>query len=553
MRRTSKIGVNVSIVPHSSLGLSEQKRLTGFHEKLDSFEGFPALIEQAKVVMGISMHGKAFSKDLLRVEISGPSRPHLTIVDLPGLIHSQTKQQSADDVELVQDVVTSYMKQSRSIILAVISAKNDFANQIVLKLARTADPSGNRTMGVITKPDTLVPGSDSELMYSSLAQNDEVVFRLGWHALKNMDSEVAGGASLADRDAEEAKFFAQGIWSHLPSSMLGVDELRPKLSNVLIRQIARELPSLIREVDVGLYSCGKQLEALGVPRITPDEQRLELLQISQKFQLLVKASVDGTYNDSFFENAKTERGYQQRIRAVIQNLNTSFSDELLERGHLRSMYEDGLDSADIPMAKPGQPLPISREMFISHTKVLLRRTRARELPGLFNPMVVADLFHEQSGPWKSIMDSHVKQAWNAAKKFLELVIRSISDANIAKALMTEVFEPAWKILVKDANTKTAELLNAHRTIHPITYTQEYIQAILDIWDERRRKESAAVVKKFFGKSRLEPTTLNGECNLEALVELLAERRERDIERIAASEALDCMHAYYTVSQPTLWR
>lgn len=89
--------------------------------------------------MGISTHGKAFSKDLLRVKVSGPNRPHLTIVDLPELIHSETKHQSASDVELVQDVVQSYMKVPRSIILAVVSAKNDYANQIMLKLARAAD------------------------------------------------------------------------------------------------------------------------------------------------------------------------------------------------------------------------------------------------------------------------------------------------------------------------------------------------------------------------------------------------------------------------------
>ena len=99
--------------------------------------------------MGISTHGKAFSKDLLRVEVLGPDRPHLTIVD-----HSETRQQTASDVELVQDVVRSYMKEPRSIILAVVSAKNDYANQIVLKLARAADKKGSRTLGVITKPDT---------------------------------------------------------------------------------------------------------------------------------------------------------------------------------------------------------------------------------------------------------------------------------------------------------------------------------------------------------------------------------------------------------------
>lgn len=92
------------------------------------------------------------------------------------------------------------MKEPRSIILAVVSAKNDYANQIVLKLARAADKKGNRTLGVITKPDTLVAGSESEVMYVSLARNQDVEFRLGWHVLKNMDSET-GAFSLADRDA----------------------------------------------------------------------------------------------------------------------------------------------------------------------------------------------------------------------------------------------------------------------------------------------------------------------------------------------------------------
>lgn len=251
---------------------------------------------------------------------------------------------------------------------------------ILLKLARIADQHGTRTMGVITKPDTLVPGSDSELLYSSLAQNYEVEFRLGWHVLKNMDSEKVQGASLlTERDAEEAQFFSQGIWSNLPSSMLGIDELRPKLSNVLIRQIARELPSLISEIDVGINSCQKQIKALGVPRITPDEQRLELLHISQRFQSLVQASVDGTYNDAFFENAKTERGYQQRIRAVVQNLNQSFADELLRRSHLREMWEIGPIPDQNKKLKLGQPIPILREQFIDHAKILLKRTKAREL------------------------------------------------------------------------------------------------------------------------------------------------------------------------------
>jgi hypothetical protein len=90
----------------------------------------------------------------------------------------------------------------RSVILAVVSAKNDYANQIVLKLARAADRSGTRTLGVIANPDTLLPDFDREMIYVSLAQNLDVKFRLGWHVLRNMDSET-GVWSLPERDGKE--------------------------------------------------------------------------------------------------------------------------------------------------------------------------------------------------------------------------------------------------------------------------------------------------------------------------------------------------------------
>jgi hypothetical protein len=92
------VGVRVSIVPHQSRSEAEQHSLGSFCEQLDGFDGLANLIENAKAALGISTHGKAFSNDLLRVEVSGPDRPHLTIVDLPGLIHSETRQQSAADV-----------------------------------------------------------------------------------------------------------------------------------------------------------------------------------------------------------------------------------------------------------------------------------------------------------------------------------------------------------------------------------------------------------------------------------------------------------------------
>lgn len=542
LRKTSHIGVSVSIVPHYSRSESEQLSLGSFHEKLDGFGGLPTLIESAKVAMGISTHGKAFSKDLLRIEVSGPDRPHLTIVDLPGLIHSETKQQSASDVELVQDVVQTYMKEPRSIILAVVSAKNDYANQIVLKLARNADKKGNRTLGVITKPDTLIPNSESEAMYVSLARNQDVEFRLGWHVLKNMDSET-GEWSLTDRDVKEEAFFLQGIWEELSRSLLGIDKLRDRLSKVLLGQIAAELPSLIDEIEIKSDACRSRLEKLGEPRATLDEQRRYLLHISQSFQSLVKASVDGTYNDPFFDHAESEIGYQKRIRAVMQNLNMDFAEHIARRGHRREIA-----SSEDTSRVSGGVVPIARNEFLDHIQRLMRRTRGRELPGTFNPMIVADLFLDQSIPWEAITRSHIDKVWKAAKEFLSLAATYIADAATSRALFQKIFEPALDQLLGSLNAKTAELLTPHQKSHPITYNHYFAETLQKVRNERSKNEYSRVVKNFFGVSCLESSFfINQHKDLNQLVTALVQGTEPDMNRFACAEALDCMEAYYKVT------
>ncbi|RAL06799.1 uncharacterized protein BO97DRAFT_465762, partial [Aspergillus homomorphus CBS 101889] len=119
LRKNSSVGVRLSIVPHQSRSEAEQQSSGSFCEQLDGFDGLPRLIDSARAAMGISTNGKVFSNDLLRVEVSGLDRPHLIIVDLPGFIHSETKQQPAADVQLVQDVDQSFMKEPRSIIIEV--------------------------------------------------------------------------------------------------------------------------------------------------------------------------------------------------------------------------------------------------------------------------------------------------------------------------------------------------------------------------------------------------------------------------------------------------
>jgi hypothetical protein len=107
------------------------------------------------------------------------------IWDYIGLIATHTEGTTSADVALVAEITEQYITQRRTICLAVVSATSDYANQMILEKVRQVDPHGERTLGIITKPDRLDAGSGSEKAFIELANNKDVFFQLGWHGLKN--------------------------------------------------------------------------------------------------------------------------------------------------------------------------------------------------------------------------------------------------------------------------------------------------------------------------------------------------------------------------------
>ena len=401
LRRNIVTSVKVSIAPHHSRSDHEKTKLGQFRQELGDFSDLPSLIEKASAVMGILPIGKAFSGDILRVEVSGPDRPHLTIVDLPGVIHSENKYQSEADVQLITDLVKEYMKEPGSIILAVISAKNDYPNQIVLNLARKADPQGLRTLGVITKPDTLKSGSPSERTYLALANNLEVSFHHGWHVLRNRDTDT-DGCDLAERDAKEEQFFQSSAWASLQPSQLGIEALRARLSKLMLHQIARELPEWNRKILDELADCKEAQAKLGSPRTTAEQQKQYLVRVSTLFQTLVKAAVDGTYKDPFFGSERSRDGQGNRLRAVIQKANADFASDLSTDGNYYHIVSDIME----PLPSLGH-VSIHRDTYVAR---IMDLNKGRAIPGMFSPLIKAKLFQKQSSPWMGIANQHVMTA-----------------------------------------------------------------------------------------------------------------------------------------------
>ena len=121
--------------------------------------------------MGLKGYGASdeeaatFSDDVLKIEICGPKQQHLSVIDVPGIFRNTTVgMTTASDIEVVRNMVNDYMKNPRSVILAVVPANVDVATQEILRMADDCDAKGQRTLGVLTKPDLVDKGAEHRVV-----------------------------------------------------------------------------------------------------------------------------------------------------------------------------------------------------------------------------------------------------------------------------------------------------------------------------------------------------------------------------------------------------
>lgn len=235
-----------------------------------------------------------FSDDLLSIELSGPDKQNLSIIDIPGIFRTPTEGvTTANDMALVRRIMNHHIKDERTIILAVIPCNTDIATQEILSIAKELDPKGIRTLGVLTKPDLIDKGGEENVM--SLVEGKRNPLRLGYCIVRNRgQSELSSDA--ATRHRREKDFFSTEPWSRLDGDRVGTPALQRRLQGLLVSITRREFPKVQAEIVQRLSSCRKRLEDLGADRESTDQQRRFLLEISQKFQDVTNCALDAYYS-----------------------------------------------------------------------------------------------------------------------------------------------------------------------------------------------------------------------------------------------------------------
>ncbi|GAT24032.1 interferon-induced GTP-binding protein Mx2 [Aspergillus luchuensis] len=182
-RREDDRSVEISIIPAGDASLEHRAKVQGFKRTLRGTEDFrsefPAILKEVDECMGIrtdlsSKEGSVFSKDVLRIELCGPEEDYLTVIDVPGIFRDPTPGITTEN--------------ARTVILAVLPSNVDLATQEILKLAKDYDGNGERTLGVLTKPDLVIEQS-AKAALCSLVLGHKRPLTLGYYLVRNQGAD----------------------------------------------------------------------------------------------------------------------------------------------------------------------------------------------------------------------------------------------------------------------------------------------------------------------------------------------------------------------------
>ncbi len=319
----------------TQLILSHSKEFTGkvhiqrFNDKTkDSFPSTLQSIDQVpemitNLTQKLVNEGQEISDDAIVIEASGPDFPNLTLTDLPGLVRAVSDGEDKGIIQQIRNLVNRYLSQSRTVILAVAPANVDMHNTEILQAAKEADPSGDRTIAIITKLDLVDPGAEDSVV--KLLNNETKKLKLGYHAVRcRGQQDLKTGMTVKNGLKKEKEFFRSTVpWNTVGSEKLGIPNLRVKLVQLLEQRITESLPAVCKEIQNIKQETVESLNGLGPALTDLAKKRSFFLNIIHQADQLLQNAIFGQYDDPFFDDI------DHRWRAMFRKACKEFNDELL--------------------------------------------------------------------------------------------------------------------------------------------------------------------------------------------------------------------------------
>uniref|UniRef100_A0A8C4NGY2 Uncharacterized protein n=1 Tax=Eptatretus burgeri TaxID=7764 RepID=A0A8C4NGY2_EPTBU len=286
-----------------------------------------AVLEAQRMLAGFQ---KGISKELITLEVESSCTPDLTLIDLPGIARIAVEGQPPDIEKKIKQLILSYIEREETIILVTIPCNVDIATTEALSMAQQCDPQGERTLGVLTKPDLMDPGTEFGAI--RVLNNESIKLTKGYVMVKcRSQRDVEGNMTLEDAIEVEKSFFETHSVFKCIEGKCTTQVLANRLTTELVGQIKHLLPGLRKEVNRKFDETVEKLNKL--PHAVPTEKKSQSFFINKliaKYTADVESSALGDYHHVFKKNrmiyAKARRCFENWLRIVKDHEETWNND-----------------------------------------------------------------------------------------------------------------------------------------------------------------------------------------------------------------------------------
>ncbi|GJQ10543.1 hypothetical protein GpartN1_g2828.t1 [Galdieria partita] len=233
---------------------------------------------------------KGISPKPINLKVYSPNVVDLTVVDLPGLTKVPVGDQPDDIEKLIRAMIMSYIERPNAIILAVHPANADLATSDALQMAKSVDPEGDRTIGVITKLDLMDKGTDA----LEWLQGKVYKLKRGYVGVVNRSqADINSHKSIQEAREAEKRFFKEHPVYKSFADQMGSEYLANKLSGMLMEHIRKCLPDLRTKINSQLKEKQKELFKLGSALGDNEDIGAALLSIINHYAMEFNQALEG--------------------------------------------------------------------------------------------------------------------------------------------------------------------------------------------------------------------------------------------------------------------
>ncbi|KAJ9285919.1 hypothetical protein DTO021C3_6480 [Paecilomyces variotii] len=398
----------------------------------------PMLIQNAET-QARDLRAWVTGEHILRIEMCGFGLPHIAFVDLPGKTGDSIKD------AIVDKLMQRYVSNEGTVVLNAIPGSD---------VPIDVDASGlppNRTINVIVKPETVDPQISLDYLRSLFAKRRTSHGSLSWHIVP---SPIASSTDISS-------IVWTPPWNCLQRIDMGFESLRVKLLDLCEAQFLTSFPRLAKEIE----AKGKHYDEQAY-ECDESKARQHLTGLCRRFETLVKTSINGEYEDSFFEIGDFNL---RRLKLTIDETKHYLRSRLQRRAQETRLLDENAPSSSISdfLAASQEGAELTQKF-----DLLLQQDSSQRSSDLEGRRLVEKFISILTADWLLIIEECMYRATQGCLFLMQEILQHTTVPQVSKILDRRVLTPAFRSRETAALAKVRELAASRCQPETVAVTPE---------------------------------------------------------------------------------